>query len=109
MREASRVVAIAAAVGMTAMMRAPQAQKAAMPLYSEGDDSLEVDTVRVQRRGPDGVWRIGFVDPAIVATVGVDAKSRAQTAYSHTFRKDQPSLKAGTVWRQEYAPCKPGA
>lgn len=78
---------------------------ALLPLYSEGDDSVEVDTVRVESRGANGVWRIRFADPAIVATIGVDEKSRAQVAYSHTFRQSGPSWKAGTVWRQTYAAC----
>ncbi|MEP6495990.1 MAG: hypothetical protein ABJF01_25140 [bacterium] len=78
---------------------------ALLPLYSEGDDSVEVDTVRVVSRGADGVWKIRFADPAIVATVGVDEKTRAQVAYSHTFRTSGPSWKVGTVWRQAYSAC----
>ena len=79
---------------------------ALLPLYSEGDDSVEVDTVRVERRAATGVWSIRFADPAIVATVGVDEKSRTQVAYSHTFRQDGPSWKVGMVWRQSYRACK---
>jgi hypothetical protein len=82
-----------------------QGYEALLPLYSEGDDSVEVDSVRVESRGANGVWRIRFADPAVIATVGVDGKSRAQVAYSHTFRQNGPSWKAGTVWRREYAAC----
>ena len=47
--------------------------EAILPLYSEGSDELEMDTVRVNARGADGTWTIRFADPAIVATYGVDA------------------------------------
>jgi hypothetical protein len=79
--------------------------EALLPLYSEGDDSVEVDSVRVERRESNGVWTIRFADPAIVATVGVDEKSRAQVAYSHTFRQAGPSWSVGMVWRQAYLAC----
>jgi hypothetical protein len=78
---------------------------ALLPLYSEGDDSVEVDSVRVEGRGANGVWTIRFADPAIVATVGIDGKSRAQVAYAHTFRQKGPSWDVGMVWRQTYARC----
>jgi hypothetical protein len=79
--------------------------EALLPLYSEGDDAVEIDTVRVEDRGPNGVWRVRFADPAIVATIGVDETSRAQVAYAHTFRQDGPSWKVGMVWRRVYAAC----
>ena len=47
--------------------------EAILPLYSEGSDELEMDTVRVTSRGADGVWSVRFADPAIVATYGFDA------------------------------------
>ena len=47
--------------------------EAILPLYSEGSDELEMDTVRVNARGADGVWNVRFADPAIVATYGIDA------------------------------------
>jgi hypothetical protein len=78
---------------------------ALLPLYSEGDDSVEVDSVRVEGRAPNGVWTIRFADPAIVATVGIDEKTRAQVAYSHTFRQKGPSWDVGMVWRQAYSAC----
>ena len=79
--------------------------EALLPLYSESDDSVEIDTVRVEGRDPNGVWRIRFADPAVVASVGVDGTSRAQVAYAHTFREDGPAWKVGTVWRRVYAAC----
>ena len=79
--------------------------EALLPLYSEGDDSLEIDTVRVEGRDPNGVWRVRFADPAVVAIIGVDETSRAQVAYAHTFRQDGPSWKVGMVWRRVYAAC----
>jgi hypothetical protein len=50
--------------------------EAILPLYSEGSDELEMDTVRVNARGADGVWAIRFADPAIVATYGIDASRK---------------------------------
>jgi hypothetical protein len=47
--------------------------EAILPLYSEGSDELEMDTVRVNARGADGVWNVRFADPAIVATYGINA------------------------------------
>jgi hypothetical protein len=49
---------------------------AILPLYSEGTDVLEMDTVRVQ--GPDaaGVWTVRFADPAIIMTYGVSGATR---------------------------------
>lgn len=79
--------------------------EALLPLYSEGDDSVETDTVRVEDRDPRGVWRIRFADPAVVAIIGVDEKTRAQVAYAHTFRQDGPSWQVGMVWRRVYAAC----
>jgi len=78
---------------------------ALLPLYSEGDDSMEVDTVRVEARDGRGVWQLRFADPAVVATVGIIDSSRRQVAYSHAFRKDGPQWKARTVWRRVYHAC----
>ncbi|MFN8572115.1 MAG: hypothetical protein U0132_08665 [Gemmatimonadaceae bacterium] len=80
--------------------------EAVLPLYSEGDDSVEVDTVQVVSRAPDGVWQVRFADPAIVATVRVQERTRAQVGYEHTFRQAGPSWKPGMVWRQTYTACR---
>jgi hypothetical protein len=45
--------------------------RAIVPLYSEGDDALEMDTVQVIGRGPDGVWDVRFADPVIIAHYGI--------------------------------------
>jgi hypothetical protein len=45
--------------------------RAILPLYSEGDDALEMDTVQVIGRGPDGVWDVRFADPVIIAHYGI--------------------------------------
>ena len=50
--------------------------EAILPLYSEGSDELEMDTVRVMSQGADGVWSIRFADPAIVATYGIHGTTR---------------------------------
>lgn len=84
-----------------------QGYEVVLPLYSEGDDSVEVDSVRVESRDANGVWRIRFADPAIVATIGVDG-ARRQVAYSHIFRQDGRSWRVGTVWRRVYAACGAG-
>jgi hypothetical protein len=77
---------------------------AVLPLYSEGDDASEVDTVRVVGRAPNG-WRLHFADAAIVATLVIDSATRTVSAYSHVFRKAGPSWKAGTTWRRVTATC----
>jgi hypothetical protein len=79
--------------------------EALLPLYSEGDDVLEVDTVRVEAKDARGVWKLRFADAAVVATVGIDDASRRQVEYSHTFRADGPAWKAQTVWRRVYHVC----
>jgi hypothetical protein len=50
--------------------------EAILPLYSEGSDELEMDTVRVNARGADGVWAVRFADPAIVAMYGIDGSRK---------------------------------
>jgi hypothetical protein len=47
-----------------------------LPLYSEYDDALEMDTVRVEGRGPDGVWDVRFADKVIIAHYGIDGTTR---------------------------------
>jgi hypothetical protein len=60
--------------------------RAIVPLYSEGDDSLEMDTVAVT--GPVGhQWTVRFADPVIVATYGVDSASRRIERYDLVGRR----------------------
>jgi hypothetical protein len=61
--------------------------EAILPLYSEGSDELEMDSVRVSARGADGVWPVRFADPAIVATYGIDGATRRIVRYAVTYRK----------------------
>lgn len=59
---------------------------AILPLYSEGDDAIEMDSVAVVDARPDR-WTIRFADPAIVATYGIDAATRRIVSYDVTGRK----------------------
>ena len=58
-----------------------------LPLYSEGDDSLEMDTVAVVGHAGHA-WTVRFADPAIVATYVVDSTSRRVTQYDVTSRRN---------------------
>ena len=60
--------------------------EAILPLYSEGSDELEMDSVRVMSHA-NGIWSIRFADPAIVASYGVDATTRRVVRYEATLRK----------------------
>jgi hypothetical protein len=61
--------------------------EAILPLYSEGSDELEMDSVRVSARGADGVWPVRFADPAIVASYGIDGATRRIVRYSVVLRR----------------------
>jgi hypothetical protein len=60
-----------------------------LPLYSEGDDSVEVDTVTVVGviAGPPATWMIRFADPAIVSTYTIDTAQRRVIGSEVTNRK----------------------
>jgi hypothetical protein len=58
-----------------------------LPLYSEGDDSLEMDTVRIMSRDASGRWTLRFADPAIVATYEVDERTRRIVRHEYVSRK----------------------
>jgi hypothetical protein len=61
---------------------------AIVPLYSEGDDSLEMDTVTVT--GPiDHQWSVRFGDAVIVATYGIDSASRQIERYDLVNRRSR--------------------
>jgi hypothetical protein len=60
---------------------------AVVPLYSEGDDAVEMDSLAVVNDRPGTVWTVRFADPAVVATYGVDASSRRIVNYEVTSRK----------------------
>lgn len=59
-----------------------------LPLYSEGSDALEMDTVRVMSKSADNVWTIRFADPAIVATYEVSASTREIVRYEFIARRN---------------------
>jgi hypothetical protein len=61
--------------------------EAILPLYSEGSEQLEMDSVRVLTRGGDGVWSVRFADPAIVATYGIDGTTREIVRHEVLMRK----------------------
>jgi hypothetical protein len=79
--------------------------EASLPLFSEGDDSIEVDTVAVQGRDSADRWTIRFADPAVTGTYVVDGHSRTIVSYEHVFRQDGPMWHAGTVWSRRLAVC----
>jgi hypothetical protein len=72
---------------------------AILPLYSEGDDALEMDTVRVEGRDSAGVWNVRFADKVIIGHYGIDGSSREMVRYEverhvpgpHFFMKLEPS------------------
>jgi hypothetical protein len=64
-----------------------------LPLFSEGDDSTEMDTVRVLRRNAAGRRELRFADPAIVATYEIDERTRRIVRHEYVLRK------SGTVMR----------
>jgi hypothetical protein len=57
-----------------------------LPLYSEGTDTLEMDTVRITGHS-GGTYTLRFADPAIVATYDVDEKTRAIVRHESVGRK----------------------
>jgi hypothetical protein len=59
-----------------------------LPLYSEGDDSVEMDTVRIMSRSTAGRWTLRFADPAIVATYDVDERTRQIVRHEFVLRRD---------------------
>lgn len=63
-----------------------------LPLFSEGDDSTEMDTVRVMGR-TGRKWTLRFADPAIVATYEVDERTRRVVRHEFVMRK------TGERWR----------
>jgi hypothetical protein len=72
---------------------------AILPLYSEGDDALELDSVAVVNDRAGKLWTVRFADPAIVAMYGVDASTRRIVSYYVTSRKTH-----GHAWKEYSAP-----
>jgi hypothetical protein len=67
-----------------------------LPLYSEGTDVLEMDTLQVLKRDRSNVWTLRFADPAIIAMIGIDETTREEMSYSRVIRSD------GSVLRKSY-------
>jgi hypothetical protein len=63
-----------------------------LPLYSEGDDPLEMDTVRIVKRNEGARWVIRFADPAIVATYEVDERTRRIVSHEYVSRRSGATL-----------------
>jgi len=59
---------------------------AIVPLYSEGDDAIERDSVALVDMRPDR-WTVRFADPAIIAIYGIEPASRRIVSYEVTGRK----------------------
>jgi len=78
---------------------------ALLPLFSEVDDRMELDSVRVQASSPAGQWSIRFADSVIVATFLVDGATRRIVGYQHVFRKDGAAWKAGSIWERAIRSC----
>lgn len=51
--------------------------RAVVPLYSEGSDALEMDTISIARSHADGPWDVRFSDPVIVSHYGIDPATRS--------------------------------
>lgn len=49
---------------------------AIVPLYSEGDGALEMDTVEVEGQDSTGTWNVRFADKVIIGHYGIDAATR---------------------------------
>jgi len=68
---------------------------AILPLYSEGDDSLELDTAMVVKLAPSDAttpsltWTVRFADPVIISTYVVDTLSRRIIDYDVVTRKSK--------------------
>ena len=71
---------------------------AIVPLYSEGSDSLEMDTVTVvgglgSAPGSGGAWTVRFADPAIVETYVIDEKTRQILTHETVGRRAKGKLR----------------
>ena len=62
-------------------------------LYSEGDDAIEMDTIRVEGRDRSGVWNVRFADPVIIAHYGIDGNTRRIVHYDIARHADRAHFK----------------
>lgn len=70
-------------------LRFQPGRRVTVPLFSEGDDSVEVDTISVVGREPGlpARWTLRFADPAIVATYTIDDQTRHVLTYDVVSRR----------------------
>jgi hypothetical protein len=54
--------------------------EAILPLYSEGDDALEMDTVKVVGKNDQGTWVVRFADRVVVTQSTIDENTRRITS-----------------------------
>lgn len=73
---------------------------AILPLYSEGSDSLEMDTVTVMGSplpaptpGSPAAWTVRFADPAIVETYVIDDQTRQIVSHVTVGRRSKGTLR----------------
>ncbi len=64
--------------------------EAILPLYSEGSDALEMDTVKVIGKDDRGAWQVRFADPVIIVTHTIDPATRRITGTTGG-RRDKPN------------------
>ena len=62
---------------------------AIVPLYSEGDNALETDTVDVEGTDKAGVWNVRFADKVIIGHYGIDGATRAIVRYDVNRHADK--------------------
>lgn len=63
--------------------------RAVVPLYSEGDDALERDTLTVLGRDSAGVYAVRFADAVIIGTYGIDGTTRRIVSFDIVGRKQE--------------------
>lgn len=79
-----------------------------LPLYSEGGDDLEMDTVRVVSRDANGRWTLRFADPAIVATYEVDERTRWIVRHESVSRKSGAKFRFLDIRETSTSSAPPG-
>ena len=62
---------------------------AVVPLYSEGDNALETDTVDVEGTDDTGVWNVRFSDKVIIGHYGIDGLTRKIVRYDVSRHADK--------------------
>ncbi|HKW47850.1 MAG TPA: alpha/beta hydrolase, partial [Gemmatimonadaceae bacterium] len=63
--------------------------RAIVPLYSEGDNALETDSVDVEGTDSSGVWNVRFADKVIIGHYGIDGATRRIVRYEVNRHADK--------------------